>query len=833
MLPARCSTFEFFPRSSSSEPTESVFLPNRKRERTPAEDRMDSPHKKISPLIAKKSSPSLRVSSDSHQVRPCKEVNPEDVDENQEHVCKDVALKPLFQKKTTKHFMSPTISAASKVASPRKKILVERNESLVEDSPAYGHMSFLSDRTPSPSKISQPIDPSLLNPDSSSLPYDPLTNYLSPRPRFLRYKPNSRLEFLRREKHKEELGLSDSLSPESKKLTGDEPQASLSDSLDEELGEQEDGSHRLSDNIDSESCRGQDIENRNGEEEDEEEEEEQRSWRGRSVLQCSFVLSFLFFGLCFTSSTYPSSSLPYLRHLGRSSDEGFLDIQDPLPYLTKSNLDNFSEKFLRLSRTLSTFVGGSVCWTPKFVSFAGEKVLIAHPVVTTSNINAEGESHSWLADDQVESFDLEEQQSDESVPVAISVTASVERPVDIDGNPELQNIAGQASELDGLWNGHLWQQDQDSLNVTEENDDEGIDEENIVELKGSEAGEKITDKVTDFPDIQFTEMAGLSDSLVPPSESAFEPDLLLESISETSPEKESSELSEIDAHSTESDLGITPETELNEQQEDCSWAEYVKDKLTSKPAFGVSLSFILATCITIIFLHLKARKASESMSPPTATIQLQTSESTALENITLARLEKEEMERKNNSYVNLSFKEQPLPADNFQPFYATHPPTVELLGEYKLGEQVGSSEKERKSNSHVNLSFKAQPLPADNFQPFYATHPPTVELLGEYKLGEQAGSSEKDPSLKLKTASGGESVNIPQPKELENLRACISFSSNKVKSSASAFSSADSLSYASFTVQGKLTKKQEGEAVTVVTTPVRRSSRIRNRVKSP
>ncbi|GMQ08477.1 hypothetical protein CsSME_00052190 [Camellia sinensis var. sinensis] len=120
------------------------------------------------------------------------------------------------KKPPTKHFMSPTISTASKAATPRKKILAERNEeSLIfsnthhQKAPNLDSRSFYvnlgvdgSDRSSSPlmpvynrvSESDEDYEQNSFVSDSSSKPYDPLRNYLSPRPKFLRYKPNRRRE---------------------------------------------------------------------------------------------------------------------------------------------------------------------------------------------------------------------------------------------------------------------------------------------------------------------------------------------------------------------------------------------------------------------------------------------------------------------------------------------------------------------------------------------------------------------------------------------------------------------------------------------------------------
>ncbi|KAH7660998.1 hypothetical protein IHE45_15G033300 [Dioscorea alata] len=95
-----------------------------------------------------------------------------------------------------KNFMAPTISASSKVvaASPRRRILGDRNEMVsVSDSPKSETRMMDLEIKKSSEDVVVPKFP--ISPVCDSLPpYDPLTNYLSPRPQFLRYKPNHRVE---------------------------------------------------------------------------------------------------------------------------------------------------------------------------------------------------------------------------------------------------------------------------------------------------------------------------------------------------------------------------------------------------------------------------------------------------------------------------------------------------------------------------------------------------------------------------------------------------------------------------------------------------------------
>ncbi|KAL5218889.1 hypothetical protein ABZP36_019573 [Zizania latifolia] len=157
--------------------------------------------------------------------------------------------KPARSAGGAKNFMAPTISAASKAvapsASPRKKVLGERNERAGDVELAYkptgGAPPSSEAGTPRRLRLSfdgAPVVPPAAKPVASHVsrhsfggeerrvenpvckehhhaaavdaaasseaepypaaaPYDPKTNYLSPRPQFLHYKPNPRIELYR------------------------------------------------------------------------------------------------------------------------------------------------------------------------------------------------------------------------------------------------------------------------------------------------------------------------------------------------------------------------------------------------------------------------------------------------------------------------------------------------------------------------------------------------------------------------------------------------------------------------------------------------------------
>ncbi|KAL4583816.1 hypothetical protein LXL04_008400 [Taraxacum kok-saghyz] len=95
----------------------------------------------------------------------------------------------------TKNFMSSTICTANKATVPKKKILGERNETLdVVEQPSLGRSSSFDSRS-----VRSPGN-------DAQKPYDPINNYLSPRPKFLRYNPNRRRKIYVHQGNEESVG---------------------------------------------------------------------------------------------------------------------------------------------------------------------------------------------------------------------------------------------------------------------------------------------------------------------------------------------------------------------------------------------------------------------------------------------------------------------------------------------------------------------------------------------------------------------------------------------------------------------------------------------------
>ncbi|GMI93767.1 hypothetical protein HRI_003046000 [Hibiscus trionum] len=205
------------------------------------------------------------------------------------------------KKQTVKTFMTPTVCAASKASFLRKKVLGERNES-PESNSTITHFSkspsLDSKRSPeiiskASLKNSPNIDPNVTSKDH----YDPLKNYLSPRPKFLRYNPDRRKEILLRLEMEEKEG--DDSTSESDEADN----SSLASSSSQEDEESGDESESLSEEEDEEF----DTER---EEEIEEEAKEEATWSFKGVLKYFLLLVVLLLSTQYISSMNSPVSAP-------------------------------------------------------------------------------------------------------------------------------------------------------------------------------------------------------------------------------------------------------------------------------------------------------------------------------------------------------------------------------------------------------------------------------------------------------------------------------------------------------------------------------------------
>ncbi|XP_057474039.1 uncharacterized protein LOC130762420 [Actinidia eriantha] len=213
------------------------------------------------------------------------------------------------KKSPMKHFMSPTISAASKVQAPRKKILAERNEI---SNFSYTHLHDTPNLDSKPSSESGDDEQNNSVSDSSSKSYDPFTNYLSPRPKFLRYKPNRRREiFLSQEN--EILKEKDRSGVKADSSVGVSGHSSLIPTLQEGSDKQEDEEITVMTENDRDADADEEIE----------EFEKENCLTLKGVLKFLLVLAILFSSTLYISSM--NSSSPPLQGI-RGLKDGYCEI---------------------------------------------------------------------------------------------------------------------------------------------------------------------------------------------------------------------------------------------------------------------------------------------------------------------------------------------------------------------------------------------------------------------------------------------------------------------------------------------------------------------------
>lgn len=288
--------------------------------------------------------------------------------------------------------MSPTISAASKAITPRKKmILTERNEGSVESVISYythdqkideflyqtpkkpmtkncmsvspRKKTILTEGNGDPQsivsythgqKIDQ-IDDPLLSPladesfpqakspsppvsqsnndeedavfgDSSNRPYDPLTNYLSPRPQFLRYKPTRRRSSVSFGGENGNPGKKDDGSIASESGSSDKEAASSCTSLGM-VSPSSSGKGSVNQEDEEIDETDEEVEQNDDEESDDDDEEEERSWNSKGVLKTLLLLVFLVLSASCISSMHPSTPVCHLEFpLGIK--DGYCNIQN-------------------------------------------------------------------------------------------------------------------------------------------------------------------------------------------------------------------------------------------------------------------------------------------------------------------------------------------------------------------------------------------------------------------------------------------------------------------------------------------------------------------------
>ncbi|KAK1360217.1 hypothetical protein POM88_044691 [Heracleum sosnowskyi] len=213
------------------------------------------------------------------------------------------------KKAVTKHFMEPTISAATKAALlPKRKILAERNEAFTftnsskppildsRTSPARSVRSSCSSHHDDGEDEENRFDGN----SSSKKPYDPLTNYLSPRPKFLRYNPNKKQRiFLHGDSGSEITEKKDGLGVVSTTSSFESQKVVEEKTFEEGFVKQEDVEEGKPNDLDDEDAEMEEDIEEFDENDDDDEEEEEKEWSVLGLMKLLFVL-----GSLFLSTTY-------------------------------------------------------------------------------------------------------------------------------------------------------------------------------------------------------------------------------------------------------------------------------------------------------------------------------------------------------------------------------------------------------------------------------------------------------------------------------------------------------------------------------------------------
>ncbi|KAK9231905.1 hypothetical protein WN943_022146 [Citrus x changshan-huyou] len=587
------------------------------------------------------------------------------------------------KKPMTKHFMSPTISASSKAIAPRKKVLAERNEN--------ADNSVLS-----------------VNVDSSLSPYDPLPNYPSPRPKFLRYKPNRRREiFLRCENE-----ANGSISLSCKK---DEKADFVC--VSQEGEERDEGEGEV--------------------EEEEEEEEEEKEGFLRRVLKLMLVLALLVSSTMYISFMNSPKASPTLQAMEDFKD-GYLKIYDhAYGAMRRLGGEDHLLKIVGLKEILKKF------------EIVNEFLDIHMGLMTVNQTVILGECiEEELAKDF--HFGLVEETSD-NLGEVVELEAGEREHVSDHGKTKTEEISDKMFEN--------------------------------FELKGTES----IDKAESLLDNQ---MPTVSNAFDPENEQVIEPVPEVNSV-----EAGAGEMVEIGMTNIENDeagevsmtervdneissfeiLNFEADGELKE-----GLAEPIETDTMFETVIGVTMVFAIIAPLALAF-HRKGKwNATKDASP---IIKPCITQSGVAERCGyVLPNEREEQIKRVDPFVSPPVSSINSTMEDSEDIIQSRAPAVELLGEFVVGE--------------ISSSFRNR------------------------AMKEMEESEVSNYSVSLDKGFGSSSVLYHAPLDFSEL----SFTNI-------------SLSHEDFTPQKKTMKKEDGrygEANNVSTTPVRRSSRIRNRaVTSP
>ncbi|XP_026448987.1 uncharacterized protein LOC113349263 [Papaver somniferum] len=715
--------------------------------------------------------------------------NEEDLITNHINYSSSSKLQNPKKPSTPKHFMSPTISAASKISTPKKKILMERNDfSSSETSSTTTHVSKtpnLDSKTPnSSSQIQLPqkildfsVPPNLqssqITPISSKLtdseetPYDPKTNFLSPRPKFLRFNPNRRMEILKRREEELNQQAEQSCSDEqesddlSSSSQGDESGLSSTTSEEESITKKGPSEHAESE---------VEIEEEEDEEVDEEEEEEvERNgflWNLYQVLILLVLLGFVGFSTSYMSSmNAPNLQLQPVCDVKQGLkifENGFCP--SGLEKSVLSNVSSNPELVMKKASIIKEIDLGKSVEIPVQIE---DEILIG---MTQVSLESGGEE-----DDKLVLSAEEEVVEDENVkPGEVEISTQI---VEIEEMVEEETV-----ESVGL---------SDQLSETLELIEVVV--ENTVE--DNEGNGQVAE--------QFESPEPVSDEVVAEELETPEP-ISNEEVVEEFEASEEIVSNEDVASELVIDEDVPEESEAskpayNEAAEEDEASKPVPDEVAgeaeaSKPVakvelgIGVSVISAILASLIIVFRHLKHRRQVVNEAAPIVP---------------------------SPSEPFLTEEQETIIAETLEKAKKCYLPKKDEVVECQI---------EKAAEAYIDSSFHSSGRVSEDL--YRSRAAPSVQLLGEF-IVEESGSSLRSCSVLNSKAiiDDGEESKFSVSMSEMNSRGRRRGASSIMQEDVSEFSNAESYSYGSFTTQEKLTRKDGGD----ITTPVRRSSRIRTK----
>ncbi|XP_019198703.1 PREDICTED: uncharacterized protein LOC109192494 isoform X2 [Ipomoea nil] len=727
------------------------------------------------------------------------------------------------KKPLNRHFISPPMSEASKTAVRGKNILGERNgaDSNSGGSKYSGRSSLGVSSQSCASGSNDDEQNSSFVADSSSNQYDPLTNYLSPRPKYLRYKPNRRREIFLHLENRGGEG-NDGLGVETKEFVGDEGsmghaknEVNVQPENDEILkkGDGDDDSPLPSQEGNAEPENDKIPENEDAddddndeavysEEEDEDDVEEENGQSFNWLLKLLLLMVIVFLSPLFASlMDYPLSS---------PTEPAMIGSDDIYPVLGAVPLDvnrSISDSQNKIEASTSSF------WE-----------------LDQGEVGIQADDEVELAEDEEEIFEV----------------AGPENGLNGGSDQELEKEPTEADMVDDKEAEAF-----DHLAILEPTENKldavsAVENEGFGLLKKPEAFDKTDDSCEDHENLE------ISESLAIPNAAPSEDENFATVIQEFDQMSDENEVVLVEEPTSKASLGETVlETQMDRDEDTCADTDdKISEESDSSNSDGAEksiylklqqigptpaalaiassiLSLILAYAISIYSAR-KARRTSHKRSNPVVEPPQQSNKAEILTavipNVEIAHVEDGVDGKRESIAAKVS-------SSSFYPIQETSKDHPKLFPQIEISPRVEMATQDT-IQLHNVYSIEASSLARsvrDSSVELSHTKSLGVELLGELVIGEVSSS--------LRTHA--RKTRLPETEESSSNSFSHVSGSRLPPLQPSAFldsQTSESSSYGRFTTEKKLVKKEggkDGEAKKVITTPVRRSSRIRSRVMSP